>query len=191
MTRSAMSLAPQALARFKAWRTAWSDSSDPSVATRMRSYMGEFLKEGYQRRVFCITYQEPYCELPLLCPVCGLWNREFTFRERGVHAFCSCCCARKRRSETLTTEVVVVQACRTAIADFGGALKNVSPVELGAMVLRAALDRSGVDAADVQHVVMGQVIQTEPRDMYLSRVAAVQAGLGYDTPAMNVNRLCG
>ncbi|MGE8547864.1 MAG: acetyl-CoA C-acyltransferase family protein [Alcaligenes sp.] len=89
------------------------------------------------------------------------------------------------------TDVVVVQACRTAIGDFGGALKNVSPVELGAMVLRAALDRSGVDAADVQHVVMGQVIQTEPRDMYLSRVAAVQAGLGYDTPAMNVNRLCG
>lgn len=89
------------------------------------------------------------------------------------------------------TDVVVVQACRTAIGDFGGALKNVSPVELGAMVLRAALDRSGVDAADVQHVVMGQVIQTEPCDMYLSRVAAVQAGLGYDTPAMNVNRLCG
>ncbi|HRL22059.1 acetyl-CoA C-acyltransferase family protein [Alcaligenes sp. SDU_A2] len=89
------------------------------------------------------------------------------------------------------TEVVVVQACRTAIGDFGGALKNVSPVELGAAVLRAALDRSGVQGGDVQHVVMGQVIQTEPRDMYLSRVAAVQAGIGYGTPAMNVNRLCG
>lgn len=89
------------------------------------------------------------------------------------------------------TDVVVVQACRTAIGDFGGALKNVSPVEMGATVLRAALDRGGVDAADVQHVVMGQVIQTEPRDMYLSRVAAVQAGVGYGTPAMNVNRLCG
>ncbi|MBH0312860.1 acetyl-CoA C-acyltransferase, partial [Alcaligenes faecalis] len=88
-------------------------------------------------------------------------------------------------------EVVVVQACRTAIGDFGGGLKNVSPIEMGATVLRAVLDRSGVSAADVQHVVMGQVIQTEPRDMYLSRVASVQAGVGHGTPAMNVNRLCG
>ncbi|MGO3132698.1 MAG: acetyl-CoA C-acyltransferase family protein [Alcaligenes sp.] len=88
-------------------------------------------------------------------------------------------------------EVVVVQACRTAIGDFGGGLKSVSPIEMGATVLRAVLGRSGVSAADVQHVVMGQVIQTEPRDMYLSRVASVQAGVGHGTPAMNVNRLCG
>src|SRR5690606_20683109 len=57
--------------------------------------------------------------------------------------------------------------------------------------IRAVLDRSNVPAADVGHVVMGHVINTEPRDMYLSRVAAVQAGVPHDTPAFNVNRLCG
>ncbi|MGB6106169.1 MAG: acetyl-CoA C-acyltransferase family protein [Pusillimonas sp.] len=88
-------------------------------------------------------------------------------------------------------EVVVVGACRTAIGDFGGGLKDVSPCELGATVVRAVLDRSNVAAADVGHVVFGHVINTEPRDMYLSRVASVQAGVGHATPAFNVNRLCG
>ncbi|MCC2595493.1 acetyl-CoA C-acyltransferase family protein [Pusillimonas sp. MFBS29] len=88
-------------------------------------------------------------------------------------------------------DVVVVGACRTAIGDFGGGLKDVAPCELGATVIRAVLDRSNVPAADVGHVVMGNVINTEPRDMYLSRVAAVQAGIPHDTPAFNVNRLCG
>ncbi|NYT60912.1 acetyl-CoA C-acyltransferase family protein [Alcaligenaceae bacterium] len=88
-------------------------------------------------------------------------------------------------------DVVVIGACRTAIGDFGGGLKNVPPCDLGATVLRAVLERSNVAAADVGHVVMGHVINTEPRDMYLSRVAAIHAGIGQSTPAFNVNRLCG
>src|SRR5690606_10161251 len=88
-------------------------------------------------------------------------------------------------------DVVIVAACRTAIGDFGGALKDVPPTELGATVVRAALDRAGVAPADVNHVVFGQVINTEPRDMYLSRVAALNAGIPDHAVAMNVNRLCG
>lgn len=88
-------------------------------------------------------------------------------------------------------EVVVVGACRTAIGDFGGALKDVPPIELGATVLRAVLDRSGVSPSDVGHVVFGHVINTEPRDMYLSRVVAMNAGVPHTSVAMNVNRLCG
>lgn len=88
-------------------------------------------------------------------------------------------------------DVVIVDACRTAIGDFGGALKNVAPTELGATVVRAVLDRSGVAPTDVNHVVFGQVINTEPKDMYLSRVAALNAGIPHHAVAMNVNRLCG
>lgn len=88
-------------------------------------------------------------------------------------------------------EIVVVQACRTAVGDFGGALKDVAPCELGELVVRQVLERAGVPAADVGHVVFGHVINTEPRDMYLSRVATINAGLPQSTPAFNVNRLCG
>src|SRR3546814_9518001 len=88
-------------------------------------------------------------------------------------------------------DVLVVGACRTAVGDFGGGLKNVPPCDLGALVLRSVLDRSNVSPADVEHVVFGHVINTEPRDMYLSRVAAMSAGIGHTTPAFNVNRLCG
>jgi len=88
-------------------------------------------------------------------------------------------------------EVVVVAACRTAVGDFGGGLKDVPPTELGATVVRAVLERSGVSAADVGHVVFGHVINTEPKDMYLSRVASVNAGIPHESVAMNVNRLCG
>lgn len=88
-------------------------------------------------------------------------------------------------------EVVVVAACRTAVGDFGGALKDVPPTELGATVVRAVLERGGVPAADVGQVVFGHVINTEPRDMYLSRVASVNAGIPHESVAMNVNRLCG
>src|SRR5690606_22913430 len=69
--------------------------------------------------------------------------------------------------------------------------KDVPPTELGATVLRAVLDRSGVSPSDVGHVVFGQVINTEPKDMYLSRVAALNAGVPDHAVAMNVNRLCG
>lgn len=88
-------------------------------------------------------------------------------------------------------EVVIVAACRTAIGDFGGGLKDVPLTELGATVVRAVLDRSGVPAADVDHVVFGNVVSTEPKDLYLSRVASMNAGIPHTSVAMNVNRLCG
>ena len=88
-------------------------------------------------------------------------------------------------------EVVVVSAVRTAIGTFGGSLKDVSPTQLAALVVREAVARAGVQPAQVGAVVFGHVINTEPKDMYLSRVAAIDGGLGQDVPAMNVNRLCG
>ena len=90
-----------------------------------------------------------------------------------------------------TPEVVIVSAVRTAIGTFGGSLKDTPPTELGTQVVREALVRAGVFGDEVDHVVFGHVINTEPRDMYLSRVAALQAGCNQSTPAFNVNRLCG
>ncbi|MDO7730081.1 MAG: beta-ketothiolase BktB [Loktanella sp.] len=74
---------------------------------------------------------------------------------------------------------------------FGGALARTSPIELGTVVAKAAMERAGVDPAQIGHVALGHVINTEPKDMYVSRVAAMQAGIPDGTPAMNVNRLCG
>jgi acetyl-CoA C-acetyltransferase len=91
----------------------------------------------------------------------------------------------------MAREVVILDGVRTAVGGFGGSLKDIAPTKLGAIVIREALKRSCVDAADVQQTVMGHVINTEPRDMYLSRVAAMEAGVPKETPAMNVNRLCG
>ena len=91
----------------------------------------------------------------------------------------------------MAREVVVVSGVRTAIGTFGGSLKDVAPCELGALVVREALARASVKGEDVGHVVFGHVINTEPRDMYLSRVAAVNGGVSAETPAFNVNRLCG
>lgn len=88
-------------------------------------------------------------------------------------------------------EVYIVSALRTAIGGFGGSLKDVSPIELATQVSRAALQQSGLEAAQIGHVVMGHVIPTEVRDAYLSRVVAIEAGLTKETPAFNVNRLCG
>ncbi|MYZ45930.1 acetyl-CoA C-acyltransferase family protein [Schauerella aestuarii] len=89
------------------------------------------------------------------------------------------------------TEVIVAAAVRTAIGDFGGSLKDVPPSDLGATVIREAVARAGVGADEVGHVAVGHVINTEPRDMYLSRVSTLGAGLAKETPAFNVNRLCG
>jgi len=88
-------------------------------------------------------------------------------------------------------EVVVVSAVRTAIGTFGGSLKDVPPIQLGALVVKEALARAGVDGAEVGHVVFGNVIHTEPRDMYLGRVAAVEGGVSEQTPCLTLNRLCG
>lgn len=90
-----------------------------------------------------------------------------------------------------TPDIYIVSALRTAIGGFGGSLKDVSPIELGTQVSRAAIARSGLAPEHISHVVMGHVIPTEVRDVYLSRVIALQAGLGQETVAMNVNRLCG
>ncbi|PTB18831.1 acetyl-CoA C-acyltransferase [Trinickia symbiotica] len=88
-------------------------------------------------------------------------------------------------------EVVVTAAVRTAIGDFGGALASVPPTQLGATVVRALLDRTSLQGSEVGHVVFGNVIHTEPRDMYLSRVAALEGGVSADAPALTLNRLCG
>jgi acetyl-CoA C-acetyltransferase len=88
-------------------------------------------------------------------------------------------------------EVYIVSAARTAIGSFGGALKDVAPADLATTVLRATLARSGCAPERVGHVVLGHVIPTEARDAYISRVAAMQAGMPKETPAFNVNRLCG
>jgi acetyl-CoA C-acetyltransferase len=88
-------------------------------------------------------------------------------------------------------KVVVLSATRTAIGKYGGGLGAVPPCDLAATVVRAAVARAGVPADDVGHAVFGNVIHTEPRDMYLGRVAAVNGGLPVQTPAFTVNRLCG
>ncbi len=89
------------------------------------------------------------------------------------------------------TDIVILDGARTAIGTFGGSLANTTPIDLATAASKAAMERSGVEGAQIGHVVFGHVINTEPRDMYLSRVAAMQAGIPNGTPAMNVNRLCG
>lgn len=89
------------------------------------------------------------------------------------------------------TDIHILSAARTAIGSFGGALAALPPIDIATHAAKAALSRAGIDGAEIGHVVMGHVINTEPRDMYLSRVMAMQAGVPETTPAMNVNRLCG
>ncbi|CAN0625439.1 Beta-ketothiolase BktB [Burkholderia multivorans] len=88
-------------------------------------------------------------------------------------------------------DIYVVGTARTAIGTFGGALKDVPNTRLATIAVRAAIERSGVAPDAIGHVVMGNVIPTEPNDAYLSRVAAIDAGCPIETPAFNVNRLCG
>jgi acetyl-CoA C-acetyltransferase len=93
--------------------------------------------------------------------------------------------------KAMQREVFVVAALRTAIGSFGGSLKDVPLSDLATNVVKAVLVRSGAPAGRIGHVVMGNVIPTEARDAYLSRVAAINAGIPKETPAFNVNRLCG
>jgi acetyl-CoA C-acetyltransferase len=88
-------------------------------------------------------------------------------------------------------EIVVLSGVRTAIGSYGGSLKDTPPTEMAATCVREAVARSGVDAKDVGHVVFGNVIHTEGRDQYLSRVAGINGGLPHETPALTLNRLCG
>ena len=91
----------------------------------------------------------------------------------------------------MARSVVIVEGVRTAIGDFGGSLRDVAPTALGATVAKEALSRAGVAPEDVGHTVFGNVIHTEPRDMYLARVAAMDAGIPKEVPALTLNRLCG
>ena len=88
-------------------------------------------------------------------------------------------------------EVVILSGVRTAIGDYGGSLKDISPTELGARVIREAVARSKLPPDAIGHVVVGNVIHTEPKDMYVSRVAAVNGGIPKETPCLTLNRLCG
>jgi acetyl-CoA C-acetyltransferase len=90
-----------------------------------------------------------------------------------------------------TREVVVVSGARTAIGGYGGSLKDLGTTKLGAVAIKEAVARAKIDPASVGHVVMGSVIHGEAKDMYVSRVAAIEAGLPVGTPCLTVNRLCG
>lgn len=89
------------------------------------------------------------------------------------------------------SDIFILSGARTAIGTFGGSLAGIPPTELATIVTKAAIERSGVAADRIGHVVFGTVINTEPKDMYLGRLAAVKAGVPDTAPAMNVNRLCG
>jgi acetyl-CoA C-acetyltransferase len=89
------------------------------------------------------------------------------------------------------TNVVITSAARTAIGSYGKSLKDVPPTELGTIAATAALERSGIEGDKVEHVVFGNVIHTEARDMYMARVVGIQSGIPQESPAFTVNRLCG
>src|SRR5262245_38874520 len=89
------------------------------------------------------------------------------------------------------TEVVITSAARTAVGSYGKSLKDVPPAELGAIAARAAIERAQIEPAQVDHVVFGNVIQTQPGDAYMARVVGMSAGIPKETPAFTVNRLCG
>jgi acetyl-CoA C-acetyltransferase len=89
------------------------------------------------------------------------------------------------------TNVVISSAARTAIGSYGKSLAGVAPSDLGAIAARAALERAGIAGEQVEHVVFGNVIHTEPADMYMARVVGMKAGIPKETPAFTVNRLCG
>ena len=89
------------------------------------------------------------------------------------------------------TDIYIVSGARTAIGSFGGSLASLRPAESGAIVIKEAIARAGISADKVQNVVIGTVVPTQPKDAYVSRVAAVNAGVPIEAPAMNVNRLCG
>lgn len=88
-------------------------------------------------------------------------------------------------------EVVILSGVRTAIGDYGGALKDIAPATLAAKVVHEAVVRASIDPAEIGHLVFGQVIHSEARDMYLARVAGLQGGLPQSTAALTLNRVCG
>ena len=91
----------------------------------------------------------------------------------------------------MVESVVIAGAARTAIGSFGGSLKDVSAIDLGTVATKEAIERSGMDPDAIGHTVIGNVIHGETRDMYISRVISVNAGVSTHVPALTVNRLCG
>lgn len=87
--------------------------------------------------------------------------------------------------------VVVVSAVRTAIGEYGGSLKDIAPTDLAGLVIKEAVQRSGLNSEAVEHCVIGSVTHSDRKDMYMSRSAAIKGGLAETTPALTVNRLCG
>ena len=92
---------------------------------------------------------------------------------------------------TTLPDIYILSAVRTPIGDFGGSLKNFRPSDLGALVVTEAISRAGIAPADVEHVVMGQVMQTGPKDQFMARVVSLKADIPVETPALTLNRLCG
>ncbi|MBA2483706.1 MAG: acetyl-CoA C-acyltransferase, partial [Nitrosomonas sp.] len=88
-------------------------------------------------------------------------------------------------------EVVILSGVRTAIGDYGGSLKNIAPTELAAKVVRESVVRARIDPNEVRHLVLGNVIHSEARDIYLARVACINGGLPQQTAALTLNRICG
>lgn len=91
----------------------------------------------------------------------------------------------------MSEQIVILGAVRTPIGVFGGALAGHRPTQLATLVCGAAIARSGLDPADIGQTVMGHVLHTEPRDVYVARVAAIESGVPDTSPALTVNRLCG
>ena len=89
------------------------------------------------------------------------------------------------------TDVVIASAARTAIGSYGKSLADVPPSDLGAAAAVAAIERAGIEPAQIEHVVFGNVIHTEAGDMYMARVVGMKAGVPKEVPAMTLNRLCG
>src|SRR5204863_3343493 len=120
-------------------------------------------------------------------------RRPFQGRQGGrIHRRTYRACGRARSlREKAMTDVMVVAGTRTAIGDYGGAFKDIPPTRLGSIAIKEAMSRAEVDPATVGHVVVGSVIHGEARDMYMARVAALDAGVKAGTPCLTVNRLCG
>jgi acetyl-CoA C-acetyltransferase len=93
--------------------------------------------------------------------------------------------------DSAVTNVVISSAARTAIGSYGKSLKDIPPTDLGATAATAAIERAGLEPDQIDHVVFGNVIHTEPADMYMARVVGMKAGIPKETPAFTVNRLCG
>src|SRR5437879_8976363 len=95
------------------------------------------------------------------------------------------------KTQGSNTDIVFLSGVRTGFGSFGGALKDLSATELGAVAAKHALGRSGVPAGDIGHTVFGNALQTSADAIYCARHVGLKAGLPIEVPAVTVNRLCG